>query len=433
MGLFDGWQFDPSTYGQGGLLGQLANMTQLAQAPAASQAGASIFPQPTPDYGQTANVVGSLGQMAVPTFGQADQTALPQNAQPAQYQPPQPQPGIGDRLLAGLQGFGEGGRSGGLIGAFAGSARGLSEGSAPQNQTEQALVAKGLDRAIAKQVARDPAAMRALLPTLLGNTGQTDDIKEYTFAKREDPSLTFEKFMARKKSVSGEYGMTPIWGTGPDGKPAVLQLGKSGDAKQSVLPQGFSLARDPIKVEGPTGTTILDPQTRQQVGFIPKDITAAKIAEAKGEAQGAAQVALPQVLANAEQTLATIQSIKTDPYRERGTGASSLFNFVPGTGGYDFAQKVEQLKGKTFLEAFQSLKGGGAITEMEGRKAENAIARLSVAQSEGAFMEALNELETVVKSGIERSKQKAGMTGANASPQSSSAPAATGYKVIQVR
>lgn len=404
MGLFDGWQFDPATFApQGGLLGQLAQWQQLAQAPTASKAGPSGL---VPDYGQTANVVGSLGPYAVPTFGQADQAALPQNAQPAQYQQQQ-EPSFLDRLSAAGSSF-VNSQGLGLVPAISG----FATGKPVENQTVKALVAKGLDPALAETVARDPASLRALLPTLMGNGGLTDDIKEYTFAKREDPSLTFEKFMARKKSVSGEYGMTPIWGTGPDGKPAVLQLGKSGDAKQSVLPQGFSLARDPIKVEGPTGTTILDPQTRQQVGFIPKDITAAKIAEAKGEAQGAAQVALPQVLANAEQTLATIKSIKDDPYRERGTGASSLFNFVPGTGGYDFAQKVEQLKGKTFLEAFQSLKGGGAITEMEGRKAENAIARLSVAQSEGAFLEALNELEAVVKAGIERSKQKAGITSA---------------------
>lgn len=354
---------------------------------------------------------------------QPDPAALPQNAQPVQHpplqmmpqqqQPEAPQQGFMESMGLGpnaLMALGAGIAGGNSLGDSVSKGVGGLVAARQQNQTEAALVKRGLDPQMAKTVASNPAMMNALIPRLFGTTGQTDDIKEYEYAKREDPGLTFDKFMARKKSVSGEYGMQPIWGVGPDGKPAVLQLGKSGDAKQSVLPQGFSLARDPIKVEGPTGTTVLDPQTRQVVGFIPKDIAGAKVAEAKGEAQGAAQVALPQVLANAEQTLATIKSIKTDPYRERGTGASSMFNVVPGTGGYDFAQKVEQLKGKTFLEAFQSLKGGGAITEMEGRKAENAIARLSVAQSEGAFMEALNELETVVTAGMERSKRKAGVS-----------------------
>ena len=120
-------------------------------------------------------------------------------------------------------------------------------------------------------------------------------------------------------------------------------------------------------------------------------------------------MALPNVIANAEQTLKTIQSVKSDPYLSRGTGMTSVLNNVPGTGGYDFAQKVEQLRGKTFLEAFNSLKGGGAITDVEGRKAENAIARLSTGQSEKSFREALNELEEVVTIGMERAYKRAGV------------------------
>lgn len=420
MGIFDAWQYDPRTYQpQGvGLLDQIMpQWAAPAQAPGMPQGGAS-FPAVNgqPEFSM---VSGSLGSgLPVPTFGKPDPAALPPTAQPAQAQL-QPQqamsPGFGDRASGGFRGFVENLHTG-PIGALFGAVGGAVDGGQRENQTTKALEARGLDPAIAKQVARDPALLRAVVTQALTPKKQTDDIEEYLFAKKENPSLTFDQHMMKKRANSGEYGMQPIWGTGPDGKPAVLQLGKSGDAKQSVLPPGFNLARDPIKVEGPTGTTILDPQTRQQVGFIPKEIAQAKIAEARGEAQGAAQVALPQVLANAEQTLATIKSIKDDPYRERGTGASSLFNFVPGTGGYDFSQKVEQLKGKTFLEAFQSLKGGGAITEMEGRKAENAIARLSVAQSEGAFLDALNELEAVVKTGIERSKQKAGVAAPNAPP-----------------
>jgi len=406
MGLFDGWQFNPKTYQpQGGLLEQLAQMAQFGgQAP--------ITPQAAPASSFPTNVVGALGSsIPVPTFG-PDPAQLPQNAQPAQHQTTQPeQPGFGDRLLAGFQGFSEGGRVGGLFGALTGGARGVSDGYAPQNQTEKALVAKGLDPAIAKNVARDPALLRAVMPTLLGNTGQTDDIKEYTFAKREDPSLTFEKFMARKKSVSGEYGMTPIWGTGPDGKPAVLQLGKSGDAKQSVLPPGFNLARDPIKVEGPTGTTILDPQTRQQVGFIPKDVAGAATAEKVGEARGTAQVQLPAVLAKSQQSVDLIDEMLKHPGRETATGMSRWIdprNYLAGTDAANFVARSDQLQGRTFLEAFESLKGGGAITEIEGKKAESAIARLSRSQSDDEYANALRELRGIIVAGMARARERAG-------------------------
>jgi hypothetical protein len=359
-----------------------------------------------------------VGNYQMPRIGNPDQfvpqqAMTPPNAQPTQGQmPPQSAPqGFGGFLNSfneNLQALGNGGS---LIGALT--------GQQPNNQTAQFLVARGIEPALAKTIVSDPGLLRSVLPQLIGVGGQTDDIKEYQFAKREDPSLTFQKFMQQKKAVSGEYGMQPIWGVDAQGRPAVLQLGKSGEAKQSVLPDGFSLSRDPIKVEGPTGTTILDPQTRQPVQFIPKDVAEAAKQKEIGEARGQATVSLPTTIANAEQTLQVIKSLKDDPYRTQATGLSSVFNAIPATGGFDYAQKLEQLKGRTFLEAFQALKGGGAITEIEGKKAEAAIARLNPGQSEKSFLEALNELEQIVSAGIERAKQRAGQPGA---PQQAAAP-----------
>jgi hypothetical protein len=285
---------------------------------------------------------------------------------------------------------------------------------AQANQTAQFLVSKGLDPALAKTVVSDPALLRAFLPQLMGTGGQTDDIKEYQFAKRENPALTFEKFMQQKKAVSGEYSLTPQFGTDDKGNTVMIQTGKSGTAIQTVLPPGVKLSSGVDKIDLGTTWGIIDKKTGQMVGQQAKDIVGKESAEERGKALGLAEVALPTTIANAEQTLQIIKSIKDDPYRARGTGASSVFNAIPATGGYDFAQKLEQLKGKAFLEAFQSLKGGGAITEIEGKKAENAIARLSPGQSEGAFLEAINELETVVKAGIDRAKARAGKGGATA-------------------
>ncbi len=237
----------------------------------------------------------------------------------------------------------------------------------------------------------------------------TDDIKEYQFAKREDPSLTFDKFMQRKKSVTGEYSLNPVYGTDASGNTVLLQTGKGGEAIQTKLPPGVKISNGFDKIDLGTEWGIMDKRTGQMVGRQPKDIAGKEVAEERGKARGQAEVALPGVLANAEQTLKVIGEIKNDPYRQRGTGGTSVFNRIPGTGGYDFQKRVDQLKGKTFLEAFQSLKGGGAITEMEGKKAEDAIARLDVAQSEEAFLTALNDLEQVVQSGMGRARQKAGI------------------------
>lgn len=407
MGLLDNLYFghaNPNFGGPGGGLLDFLRTTQMQQQNYQPSAG---FPQP--DQNPIA-----VGGYQMPRVGNADlfqpqQVDIPQNAQPAQGQmQPMQQPG---GFGAGVSGFFNNlhtGPIGALIGGI-GSAAGLQDPATRQaNQTAQYLVSKGFDPALAKTVVSDPALLRSVLPQMMGTGGQTDDIKEYQFAKREEPSLTFQQFMNRKRATTGEYSLTPQYGTNDKGETVLIQTGKSGEAIQTKLPAGVKISSGVEKVDLGTSWGIIDKRTGQMVGQQPKDIEGKESAEERGKAKGLAQVNLPNVVANAEQTLKIIQDIKDDPYRERGTGASSIFNMIPASGGFDFAQKVEQLKGKAFLEAFQSLKGGGAITEIEGKKAENAIARLNVAQSEGAFLTALNELEEVVKAGIDRAKQKAG-------------------------
>ena len=371
-----------------------------------------------------------MGSMAQFTPPPAEPAAIPQNAQPAQgqlpMQPAQQPQSVGGNALTGLQSFLNGG---GLISSIRGAMEGKRadpRGMAQEqeNQTAQFLVSKGMDPAMAKTVVADPALARAVIPQIMGIGGSTDDIKEYQFAKKEDPTLTFNKFMSQKKAVSGEYGMTPIWGVGKDGKPAVIQLGKSGDAKQSILPEGFNLARDPIKVEGPTGTSILDPQTRQTIGFIPKDVSGAAKAKEIGEAEGQALVNLPTTIATAETALKTIKQLEEHPGKKSwgAFGVGAMLPDVPGTATRGFAALVDQVKGQNFMTAFQSLKGAGAITEQEGAKAEKAQARLDRAQSESDFDTALKDLKEVIAAGMARARQKAGMAGqpaASASPNAS--------------
>jgi hypothetical protein len=422
MGLLDSL-FNQSSYGgQGGGLLDFLRQSQMQQEQYQPSAG---FP------GQASPM--NIGGYQMPRIGeqaqfmpQEDPAALPPNAQPAQgqmpMQPPQESPG---GLGAGLSGFVNNlhtGPLGAIVGGI-GSAAGMQSPAQKQaNQTAQFLVTKGFDPALAKTIVSDPALLRSVLPQIMGVGGQTDDIKEYQFAKRENPSLTFEKFMAGKRATSGEYGMTPMFTYNEKTKQTeAWQLGKDGKPRKVELPEGSAIARGVEKIDTGTEIITINKQTGETISRTPKDIEGKESAEERGKAKGLAQVALPNVIANAEQTLQTIKSIKDDPYRQRGTGLSSVFNAIPATGGYDFAQKLEQLKGKTFLEAFQQLKGGGAITEIEGKKAESAIARLSAGQSEGAFLEAVNELEAIVTAGIERAKARAGQGG-----QAPQAPAAGG-------
>lgn len=206
----------------------------------------------------------------------------------------------------------------------------------------------------------------------------------------------------------GDYGLSPIYGTDAQGNPAILQLGKSG-ARQVPLPNGFKLARDPVKVEGPTGTTLLDPQTRQQVGFIPKDNAKAESDKAQGKLTGESISNLPKIKQSAETIKGYIKAVKDDPYLQSMTGAFQ--GRLPNISGQSNTTqaRIDQIKGGAFLAAFEALKGAGQITEVEGQKATQAKARLdNMKQDDAGYVESLNDFEKEVDNLVVLSEQRAG-------------------------
>lgn len=207
---------------------------------------------------------------------------------------------------------------------------------------------------------------------------------------------------------AGGASLNPVYGVDASGKPAIIQTTKTGQAIQTKLPEGFQISKDPIRVDLGTSYQLIDPQTRQPIGSpIPKDVAGVERERVLGEENAKGQVALPQVMATANQTLKAIEDVRNHPGRGWGTGALGTIPGIPGTSQRGFVTALDQLKGKTFLEAFNSLRGGGAITEAEGSKATNAMARLDRAQTDKDFESALNDLRDVVKSGMLRAQAKA--------------------------
>jgi hypothetical protein len=331
-----------------------------------------------------------------PIGAPSQEAGIPANAQPAQGQLPvqQPQqPTFGgdsyiDRLNAG----------GGLI-------RSLFGGGAKQQQQQQLFEAyKGAG------LTPQQAYVAVLNPNLAGSFmggGQTDDIKEYNFAKREDPSLTFEKFMNRKKATSGEYGLQGIWGS-KDGRPALIQLGKSGEAVQSKLPDGFEPAKDPVKVDAGTHWVLLDPQTRQPIAQISKNVAAKEAEEKVGQAQGAAKAALPAAETTTTRALNMLKQVEEHPGLSEGVGfiVGRLPALTPKAA--DFRERIEQVDAMVFGDAVEVMRGLGALTDKEGPKVTAARARLKTAKSEDDFRTALKDVREVFETGIANMRQKAG-------------------------
>lgn len=402
--------FLPPLFGAGGSFAPPAGQSQppVSPFPPAAYAGRSQFPPEPPDMSAA---------RAMPALPMQQQPTAP--AYPAQQQAGAP---AGGGFLSGLMNY-LGDNSNMLMGLGAGIAQGgigkglemapkyaqLDTKSSNTGLAIQALRTRGVDEATARAAVANPALMAAVLKQVMPSE-QTSDITEYNFARQQGFAGSLADWMARKRSGAGEYGLQPIYGVDAGGNARIMQLGKGGEAIASKLPEGITVSKEPIKIDAGTHFVLLDPITRATIATVPKQIAEAAAQEKVGAAQGEARVALPGAEQTAQQALGLIEQVRKHPGKEFGVGFTGLMPPVAGTSVKDFTSLLDQLKGRTFLQAFESLKGGGAITEVEGKKAEQAIARLDRTQSKAGFEQALTDLESVIKLGVDRARTKAGAT-----------------------
>lgn len=252
----------------------------------------------------------------------------------------------------------------------------------------------------------------------LKRQGQQDALEGEKFAwtkQYQGGMLDVAQQNAAKGEGGGEAGLNPVWGTDAKGKPVLFQLNKSGTAPQQVqFPDGITPSPGYSTVDVGTGFAPVNRRTGAVQGeIIPRDVAGEETQKIVGKGAGEARVALPDVEASADLALNTIDQIRNNPNRALGTGWSSFGNLIPGSRGYDFQQRVDQAAGGAFLQAFQTLKGGGQITEVEGQKATKAIARMQTAQSEGAFLKALDDYEAVIRAGVAKARAKTSSLGSS--------------------
>lgn len=217
-----------------------------------------------------------------------------------------------------------------------------------------------------------------------------------------------------------EYGLTPQYGTDKDGNLVLIQLAKDGTAKQTMLPDGVALQKGVEKLDLGTSFQWYNTVTGEAIGEkIPKDSQAEAANKARGTAiggaQGDAQVAAAQDLQAGQNALDLLNSLRTDPNRTAGTGASALFNGIPATKGYDFNAKVEQAKSGAFMTAIQQMRGMGALSNAEGSTATAAVTRMNAAMSEEGFLAALDDYEKIIKQGMAKAQRNG--AGQQAAPQ----------------
>lgn len=165
--------------------------------------------------------------------------------------------------------------------------------------------------------------------------GLTDDIKEFEYAKTQGFKGTLADWMARKRAGAGEYGLQGIWGVGPDGKPALMQLGKSGEAVLSKLPEGFQPAKDPIRIDAGTHFVLLDPQTRQAITTVPKDLSGAERAKVEGKGVGEASVNLESIRSKMPGLELVVKKLDDLSNKATYTTTGQLIDFARREAGFD--------------------------------------------------------------------------------------------------
>lgn len=438
-----------------------ADLPAPGVAPVAMETGATGFavpPAPAPTMtaanfnaiqeGRPLDPVFQSEGVSQPWMGTALQPASPQVAQ-APLPPPRPSdpdwsavdPNSPDGGVGAFQRIAASG--GQAASPFAGIAQALSGGSASATSQPAAPspTIQNIAQAAAPQSASGgaPANPMAALAIALARSGDRDGAVKLATSLLQpvngvqmgdrlvDPRTgrVIADFTGANGGRSKTYGLNPVWGTDKDGNPVIGQIGEKGDFVKTRMPEGFKLSSGVDRIDAGTHWVLQDKRTGQTVGTIPKDVAGEEKARVEGKAAGESAVGLGDAVAKAENVLASIEGIRKHPGRDAWGAQGStaawpvIGNGLPGTEGRDFVTRVEQLKGQSFLEAFNMLRGGGAISEGEGKAATAAIARLDRAQSKEGFDAALDDIEKIVRGGIDRAQKKAGVSAPPSAPSRS--------------
>ncbi len=255
----------------------------------------------------------------------------------------------------------------------------------------------------------------AVAQALLGQQFQQNDPR-YQLGLKHD-QLNYDQDLAGQGDDQETwYGNTVYYKDPETGKIIAGQQSNRGNFRPSTGTEGYEPAIPVQQLN--TGTEFVP---RDKFGGtvpgaepLPINNEEKAFAEGMGSESGKAAagriIALPNLLAKADNMIDTIDGVLNDPALDYSTGWLSFLQMAPGTDQYRFGQRALQLQGQAFLQAFESLKGGGQITEVEGNKATQAIGRLSTAQKAEDYRDALNELKGIINEARSRAQTQAGVT-----------------------
>lgn len=240
----------------------------------------------------------------------------------------------------------------------------------------------------------------------LARMQETDDIREFNYARQSGFTGGFQDWMKQKRDMNGQTAQQITWGTDDKGNYVPMQASRDGKLVASQMPPN--------------------------VTPVPAEVLAFRKAAATEQGQGAgkAKVDLPAVRTNANMMFDAIDAIEKDenlPAMTEGVRA-----WLPNVTqkARSSQARIDQVQGKSFLQAYAGLKGGGAITEAEGAKATASLSRLQELRvGTPEYKRALADLRREVQALVALAEQKAAAGEPNVSvrpSQGAPAPADAG-------
>lgn len=278
----------------------------------------------------------------------------------------------------------------------------------------QALVGGLGSRKADKQEAEGSmAAKEALIKALNGgDNAAVADAVSNPFTDNNSIPFLKDRYSQLNPDPSGgaDMGLQPVFWKDSSGKLHAAQLSKGGGMQEIPLPEDGQWAPGVGYLDTATGFVPYDKRGGIMPGAteVPKNLAGAEAAKEVGTAQGKAIAAAPADVQAADNALALIDQIETDPNLDLGVGMTSLGNIIPGTPGRDFQSRVDQAKSGAFLSAIQQLRGMGSLSNAEGDTATKAVTRLNTATSKEEFLSALRDYRQIVQIGKDRAASRLG-------------------------
>ena len=334
---------------------------------------------------------------------------------------------------------------GGMMGGFQGALQGMQAGNQMKNQAAQSQMTA---RKLQKQIEMEDY-MRSLAQKHTGNPmGMAKEMMSSGIPEVMQQAATLAKGMGTKYLQSQDASGNAVHAIGNNFGditntdslvPTKLMQVNEGDQISARNPYTFAPVGSAVPVNMSQAQQAQLGQSANQFNishalaqqnsalnqyktmmemnpdFLAQKAGAIEGAKVGAKTQAQAQADLPQVVQQGEQTIKLVDDMLNHPGFNISVGAKSpvgkVASFIPGTAAASFDIASKQMLGKQFLQAFESLKGGGQITQIEGEKATQAMSRMNTSNSQEEYKKAAREFQDIIRSGINRAKQKAGVQG----------------------